>query len=162
MAKYREFKGLNLPNSIWPNGSIPDDSNRRCRVTFQLSNIEPGRNLDNASDFHTFTDDPGEYTAVIGSDKRLLAHASWNSPIDGLVIPLRVDNSTLTPRRLQDYAYGDPIFELVWWDTLDAWNIRSLDADTNTIAFQRTEFSDPPAGENQAIRLNISQSRSCS
>lgn len=156
------FKGLNLPNSIWPNNKIPNDGNRRCRVTFQLSNIEPGRNLDNASDFHTFTDDPSEYTAVIGSDKRLLAHASWNSPIDGLVIPLRIDNSTLTQRRLQDYAYGDPIFELVWWDTLDAWNIRSLDPGTNTIAFQRTEFSDPPAGENQAIRLNISQSRSCS
>ena len=156
------FKGLNLPNSIWPNSKIPNDSNRRCRVTFRLSNIEPGRNLDDANDFHTFTDDPGEYTGVIGSDRRLLAHASWNSPIDGLVIPLRVDNSTISPRRLQDYAYGDPIFELVWWDTLDAWNIRSLNTATNMIEFDRTPFTDPPAGRNQAVRLNISQSRSCS
>ena len=155
------FKGLNLPNSIWPNSSIPSDNKRRCRVTFQLSNIEPGRNLNDASDHYTFTDDPGEYTAVIGNDKQLLAHASWNSPIDGVVIPLRIDNSTLTPRRLQDYAYGDPIFELIWWDTLNAWNIRSLNTATNRIEFDRTPFTNPPAGRNQAVRLNISQSRSC-
>lgn len=156
------FKGLGLDDSIWPNSAIPDDTDRRCRVTFQLSNIEPGRNLDDATDNYTFTDDPGEYTGIIGSDKRLLAHASWKTPIDGLVIPLRIDNSTLSPVRLQDYTYGDPIFELIWWDTLNAWNIRSLNTTTNTIEFRRTEFSDPPAGENQAIRLNISQSRSCS
>ena len=156
------FKALGLSDAIWPNSSIPDDSDRRCRVTFQLSNIEPGRNLDNTSDLFTFTDDPSEYTGVIGSDKRLLAYASWQSPIDGLVIPLRIDNTTLSPVRLQDYTYGDPIFELIWWDTLNAWNIRSLNAATNTIEFRRTPFATPPSGENLAIRLNISQSRSCS
>ena len=156
------FKGLNLPDAIWPNSAIPNDSNRRCRVTFQLSNIEPGRNLDDADDHHTFTDDPSEYTGIIGTDRRLRAHASWNSPIDGLVIPLRIDNSTLTPRRLQDYAYGDPIFELIWWDTLNAWNIRSLNTATSNIEFDRTPFTTPPAGRNQAVKLNISQSRSCS
>ena len=156
------FKGLGLAEPIWPNGSIPNNSDRRCRVTFQLSNIEPGRNLNDTGDLYTFTDDPGEYTGVIGTDRRLLAHASWKTPIDGLVIPLRIDNTTQSPVRLQDYTYGDPIFELIWWDTLDAWNIRALNTTTDTIEFRRTEFSDPPAGENQAIRLNISQSRSCS
>ena len=156
------FKGLGLAESIWPNGSIPNNSDRQCRVTFQLSNIEPGRNLNDTGDLYTFTDDPGEYTGVIGTDRRLLAHASWKTPIDGLVIPLRIDNTTQSPVRLQDYTYGDPIFELIWWDTLDAWNIRALNTMTDTIEFRRTEFSSPPAGENQAIRLNISQSRSCS
>ena len=157
----QDFHDLGLPDSIWPNSKIPEDSNRRCRVTFQLSNIEPGRNLDDATDNHTFTDDPGEYTGVIGNDMQLLAHASWNVPIDGLVIPLRIDNSSLSPVRLQDYTFGDPIFELVWWDTLNAWNIRSLNTATNMIEFTRTPFTDPPAGRNQAVRLNISQSRSC-
>ena len=156
------FKGLGLADSIWPNSSIPSDTDRRCHVTFRLSNIEPGRNLDNTSDLYTFTDDPTEYTGIIGSDKRLLAHASWQSPIDGLVIPLRIDNSTLSPVRLQDYTYGDPIFELIWWDTLNAWNIRSLNTVTDTIEFDRTPFTTPPAGRNQAVKLNISQSRSCS
>ena len=91
-----------------------------------------------------------------------MAHASWQSPIDGLVIPLRIDNSTLSPVRLQDYTYGDPIFELIWWDTLNAWNIRSLNTVTDTIEFDRTPFTTPPAGRNQAVKLNISQSRSCS
>ena len=156
------FQALGLDDSIWPNSSIPSDDKRRCRVTFQLSNVEPGRNLNDVHDNFTFTDDPGEYTGIIGNDRQLLAHASWNVPIDGLVIPLRIDNSTLSPVRLQDYTYGDPIFELIWWDTLNAWNIRSLNTATNMIEFTRTPFTTPPAGENQAIKLNISQSRSCS
>ena len=35
---------------IWPNHTIPNNGDRRCRVVFQLSNIEPGRNLDNTTD----------------------------------------------------------------------------------------------------------------
>ena len=62
------------------------------------------------------------------------------------MIPLRIDNTTQSPVRLQDYNYGDPIFELIWWDTLDAWNIRALNTMTDTIEFRRTEFSSPPAG----------------
>ena len=156
------FKAAGIDDSIWPNSVIPNNSDRRCRVVFRLSNIEPGRNLDDTGDLYTFTDDPGEYTGVIGNDRQLVARASWQRPIDGLVIPLRIDNSTLIPRRLQDYTFGDPVFELVWWDTLNAWNIRSLNTATNMIEFDRTPFTDPPAGRNQAVRLNISQSRSCS
>ena len=78
------------------------------------------------------------------------------------MIPLRIDNTTLSPVRLRDYTWGDPIFELIFWDTLNAWNIRSLNTTSNMIEFRRTPFATPPAGENLAIRLNISQSRSCS
>ena len=160
------FKDLNLAESLWPQADIPVSTTwyqaqRRCRLAFRLSNIEPGRNLADTSDLSTFLDDPTEYTAVIGTDERLVGRASWQGPIDGLVIPLRIDNTTLSPPRLQDYTWGDPIFELIFWDTLNSWNIRSLNTVTNMIEFRQTPFATPPAGENLAIRLNISQSRSC-
>ena len=161
------FKDLNLDDSLWPQSIIPVSTawyraQRRCRLAFRLSNIEPGRNLRDETDLSTFLDDPTEYTAIIGSDESLVGRASWQGPIDGLVIPLRIDNTTLSPVRLRDYTWGDPIFELIFWDTLNAWNIRSLNTTSNMIEFRRTPFATPPAGENLAIRLNISQSRSCS
>ena len=156
------FKDLNIDNSIWPNNTISSNDDRRCRVVFQLSNIEPGRNLDNTSDLYTFTDDPNEYTGIIGNDEQLRARASWQSPIDGVVVPLRIDGSSFSPVRLRDYTFGDPIFELIWWDTLDSWNVRALNTSTNSLEFIRYPFEAAPAGSNQAIRLNISQSRACS
>ena len=118
--KNSDFKDLNLPDSIWPNSSIKDDSDRRRRLAFRLSNIEPGRDLDDTSDLHTFTDDPDEYTGVgIGTDGRLTARASWQVPIDGVVVPLRVTNTSTTPVELRNYTFGNPIFELLFWDTLN-------------------------------------------
>ena len=131
-------------------------------MVFQLSNIEPGRNLDNTTDLYTFTDDPNEYTGIIGNDKQLRARASWQSPIDGVVVPLRIDGGLFSPVRLRDYTFGDPIFELIWWDTLDSWNVRALNTSTNSLEFIRYPFEAAPEGSNQAIRLNISQSRACS
>ena len=141
-------------------------------MSFRLSNIESGRNLDDRDDLHTFTDDPGEYTAVIGDDNTLVARASWRDPIDGVVVPLRIigDQPGVEFRReLADYdldgdpnnAPNDPTFELLFYDTLDAWNIRSLDPVTNEIVFRRFEFVEGNENQTQAIRLNISQSRRC-
>ena len=140
-------------------------SGRRCHLTFRLSNIEPGRDLDDETDLHTFTDDSGEYDggsgSVIDSDGVLVANAHWQSPTDGVVVPLGIDNATLTPRELNQYAYGNPIFELVWWDTLDKWNIRSLITDNNTVGFRQVNFAPGNSFQNQAIRLNIEQSQRC-
>ena len=135
---------------------------QRCKVVFRLSNMEPGRNLDATSDLHTFTDDPGEYTGTIGSDGTLTAHASWRNPIDGVVIPLRVTNTSTTPVQLRNYTFGNPIFELIWWDTLNAWNVRSVNTTTNMIEYQSFSFSPGGPDQTQAIRLNINQSRQCS
>ena len=159
--KNSDFKDLNLDDDIWPNSDIPDNSDRRCRLAFRLSNIEPGRDLDELSDLHTFTDDPDEYTGVIGTDGRLSAQASWQVPIDGVIVPLRVNNTSTSPVELRNYTFGNPIFELVFWDTLNAWNIRALDPDTNTISFRRIPFAPGNDGQVQAIRLNINQSRRC-
>ncbi len=170
-----DFKALTEPDPFYPDskvrtGSQSEKDDRRCHMGFRISNIEDNRNLDNQSDLHTFTDDPGEYTAVIGDDNSLVAAASWRDPIDGVVIPLRVAGSSpnsLFRRELRDYnsdlAFGndDPIFELLFYDTLDAWNIRSLDPVTNTIVFRRFAFVEGNADQTQAIRLNISQSRRC-
>ena len=135
---------------------------QRCKVVFRLSNMEPGRNLDATSDLHTFTDDPGEYTGTIGADGTLTAHASWRNPIDGVVIPLRVTNVGTPPAQLRNYSFGNPIFELIWWDTLNAWNVRSVNTTTNTIEYQSFSFNPGGADQTQAIRLNINQSRQCS
>ncbi len=158
--KNSDFKDLNLDDSLWPNDDIPDNSDRRCRLAFRLSNIEPGRDLDDLDDLHTFTDDPDEYTGVIGDDGQLTAQASWQVPIDGVVVPLRVTGTT-PPVELRDYSFGNPIFELVFWDTLNAWNIRALDPDTNTISFRRIPFAPGTSDQTQAIRININQSRRC-
>ncbi|MGC6517601.1 MAG: type IV pilus modification PilV family protein [Candidatus Puniceispirillaceae bacterium] len=160
------FKALGLSENIWPNGTIKNDSDRRCRLAFRLSNIEPERNLDNTSDLHTFTDDPKEYTGIIGDDGRLMARASWQEPIDGVVVPLRIvdpthpDNATV-PVELRNYTFGNPIFELVFWDTLNSWNIRALDTTLNKIVFRRIMFAPGNDDQTQAIRLNINQSRRC-
>ena len=159
--KNSDFKDLNLPDDIWPNSSIKNDSDRRCRLAFRLSNIEPGRDLDDTSDLHTFTDDPDEYTGVIGTDGRLTARASWQVPIDGVVVPLRVTNTSTTPVELRNYTFGNPIFELLFWDTLNSWNIRALDPVTNKVVFRRIPFAPGNANQTQAIRLNINQSRRC-
>ena len=162
--KNSDFKDLNLDDSLWPNSDIPDDSDRRCRLAFRLSNIEPGRDLDDLSDLHTFTDDPDEYTGVIGADGQLSAQASWQVPIDGVVVPLRITGSTPDagePYELRDYSFGNPIFELVFWDTLNAWNIRALDTSTNSIVFRRIAFAPGNDDQTQAIRMNINQSRRC-
>lgn len=158
--KNSDFKALNLDDSIWPNSAIPNNNDRRCRLAFRLSNIEPGRDLDDTSDLHTFTDDPNEYTGVIGSDGQLTAQASWQVPIDGVVVPLRVTGTT-PPVELRDYSFGNPIFELVFWDTLNAWNIRALDTSANNIVFRRIAFAPGNSDQTQAIRININQSRSC-
>ena len=158
--KNSDFKALNLDDSLWPNSSIPDNDDRRCRLAFRLSNIEPGRDLDDLTDLHTFTDDPDEYTGVIGSDGQLSAQASWQVPIDGVVVPLRVTGTT-PPVELRDYSFGNPIFELVFWDTLNAWNIRALNTTTNNIAFRRIPFAPGNSNQTQAIRININQSRRC-
>lgn len=162
--KNSDFKDLNLDDSLWPNSDIPDNSDRRCRLAFRLSNIEPGRDLDDLSDLHTFTDDPDEYTGVIGADGQLSAQASWQVPIDGVVVPLRITGATPDPDEpyeLRDYSFGNPIFELVFWDTLNAWNIRALDTSTNSIVFRRIPFAPGNDDQTQAIRMNINQSRRC-
>ena len=156
-----DFKDLNLPDDIWPNSDIPDNSDRRCRLAFRLSNIEPGRDLDDLSDLHTFTDDPDEYTGVIGTDGRLSAQASWQVPIDGVVVPLRVNDTSTSPVELENYTFGNPIFELIFWDTLQKWNIRALNTTTNEVEFTEFNFTDVSDGQTQAIRMNINQSRRC-
>ena len=155
------FKALNLPDDIWPNSAIKDDGDRRCRLAFELSNIEPGRDLDDVNDLQTFTDDPGEYTGVIGANGRLRAQASWQEPIDGVVVPLRVTNTSTTPVELRNYTFGNPIFELLFYDTLNSWNIRALNPSTNQIEFRRIPFVEGNSNQIQAIRLNINQSRRC-
>lgn len=159
--KNSDFKALNLPDDIWPNSDIKNNDDRRCRLAFRLSNIEPGRDLDDTSDLHTFTDDPDEYTGVIGADKSLTARASWQVPIDGVVVPLRVEDTSTLPVELRRYSHGNPIFELLFWDTLNSWNIRSLDLGTGQIVFQTFPFAPGNANQTQAIRLNINQSRRC-
>ena len=55
--KNSDFKDLNLPDSICQT-VLSKMTVTSCRLAFRLSNIEPGRDLDDTSDLHTFTDDP--------------------------------------------------------------------------------------------------------
>ena len=102
-----------------------------------------------------------EYTGVIGTDGRLSAQASWQVPIDGVVVPLRVNDTSTSPVELENYTFGNPIFELIFWDTLQKWNIRALNTTTNEVEFTEFNFTDVSDGQTQAIRMNINQSRRC-
>ena len=146
-------------------GHSTTSNSRRCHARFRLSNIEVGRNLDNTSDMYTFTDDPMEYTAVIGADGTLIANAAWNSAHDGVVVPLRLPADTMVSddntTELNTYANGDPILELLFWDSLQEWRIRTLNAAQDAVEYRNFTIDDDSGTKTPAIKLNVSKSERC-
>ena len=146
-------------------GHSKTGSSRRCHAKFRLSNVEPGRNLDNDSDTFTVVDDPTEYTGIIGADGTLTANARWNDAHDGVVLPLRLPSDTVVSAdnytELNTYAYGDPILELLYRDSINSWRLRTLNDAKTMVEYRNIPIDDDSGNQVPAIKLNIAQSQRC-
>lgn len=152
-----------------PNGT------RYCHLGLRMSNIDNGRQLDNSSDIFTFADDAGDFVGSIGDNGtagELVTFAAWNDYPDGVVIPLTLPDGTtgsaLNPPDLANYdkdADGDgisnPRVQLEFWDSVDTWNIRALNAANDDVVFRSFTIDSNSVTGNTAIEINIDSSQRC-
>ncbi|MGC6454604.1 MAG: prepilin-type N-terminal cleavage/methylation domain-containing protein [Candidatus Puniceispirillaceae bacterium] len=171
-------------------------------VSFQLSNIEKGRVMSDLYDPFTFLDDTSEYfpkvkigqkqvvdefgrpkfvdvfETRIGSDGTLSTTARWTKPNDGVVVPLRLDNTSLDPGtgyyELKNYNQGtdrsgsrNPKLSLRSWNGLNGWNIRSTKVTktpsgyVSEVAWQQFDFNQGMANEQTDFELVVSKAQRC-
>ena len=143
------------------------------KVTFELNNIEAGRNLADLFDPFTFLDDTHEYAPnVIGANGRMRTSAGWKFPNDGVVIPLRLEDSAFDSNtgyyELRNYtqnadgdANSNPTLRMVSFEGLNGWNIRTTDIATNSIQWRRVAFDAGTSAPKADIQLNIAEAQRC-
>ena len=172
-------------------------------VSFELSNIEKNRVMSDLNDPFTFLDDTSEYfpkvktgktkdvrddfgnvrkvdilETRIGADGTLRTKAKWTKPNDGVVVPLRLDNTSKDPTtgfyELKYYNQGtdsegtrNPKLSLQSWTGLNGWNIRATkvtETDTghvSEVAWQQFDFNQGQPDEQTDFRLVVSKAQRC-
>ena len=138
------------------------------KVKFNLNNIQANRNLADLTDPFTFLDDVPEYQPnTIGSNGRMTTSAEWSRANDGAVLPLRIEGEAdpMTGlHELKDYvqnadgdANSDPNLQMISWEGLQGWNIRSTNIQACSIEWKNIDFT----SQNTGIQLKISESQRC-
>jgi len=154
--------------------SLPDGT-RYCHLGLRMSNIDDGRTLDNSSDIFVYADDEADFVGSIGDNGtagEFVSFSAWDDYPDGAVLPLTLPDGTSgdasNPPELASYdqdpdmdGMSNPRVELEFWDSVNNWNIRALNADNDDVIFRSFMIDDDPTTGNTAIEINIDTSQRC-
>ena len=154
--------------------SLPDNI-RYCHLGLRMSNLDDGRELDNSSDIFVYADDEGDFVGSIGDNGtagEFVSFSAWDDYPDGAVLPLTLPDGTSgnasNPPELASYAQdpdmdgmSNPRVQLEFWDNVNKWNIRALNAANDDVVFRSFTIDDDPTTGNTAIEVNIDTSQRC-